>query len=147
MLNTKCGDIYCRECLEKYMHTSVAAEDFECFICPNCDRIFTDIVPYEGIRFDDDYDQESITSEDEMSDNQPSRWNRKKKKNSPGTDEMGFEPKTKRSAWIAMSDKDRETSILPSVKSTILKTILLKGFDEAPMDKVLLHTFLPYYTN
>lgn len=120
------------------MHTSMAADDFECYVCPTCDRIFTEVVPCEGMQSGDDYDGESVTSEDEMLENQQSRRSRNKRnKAGPGTDEMGFEPKTRHSAWLAMSDKDQNSTILPSVKTAILKSILLKGFEEAPMDKVI----------
>ena len=121
------------------MHTAVAAEDFECFVCPNCDRIFTEYTPYTGKTYgddDDDVDSENF-EDDEQSDFHSNRRSKgRKARNGPGTDEMGFEPKTK-STWLAMSDKDPNFPLLPSVKTTILKSILLKGFEKAPMDKVL----------
>ena len=49
---------------------------------------------------------------------------------------MDFEPSTGDSTWVARSDWDREFPLAPSAKTTALKSILLKGFVDAPLDKV-----------
>lgn len=53
-----------------------------------------------------------------------------------GRDLMGIEPVTKCSQWINRSDHDPKFPLTPSAKTTALKAILLKGFTEAPLDKV-----------
>jgi hypothetical protein len=58
--------------------------------------------------------------------------------NSRGRDAMGFEPFTKET-WITESDNPSgDFPLAPSAKTTALKSILLKGFVEAPLDKVSL---------
>lgn len=125
------------------MHTTTAADDFEFLVCPHCDRVFTEITSHTAVQFDeddaDDGSVESNDSDDTFSRSQPSARSRAKRKikNGPGTDEMGFEPKSARSTWLNMTDRDPDVVPVPSTKVTILKSLLLKGFDEAPMDKVL----------
>lgn len=55
---------------------------------------------------------------------------------SKGRDLRGFEPMTKDSSWIELSDIDEDFPLTPSSKTTALKSLLLKGFEEAPLDKV-----------
>jgi hypothetical protein len=55
---------------------------------------------------------------------------------SKGVDELGFEPSTKDSTWVTRSDHDPDFPLVPSAKTTALKALLLKGFEEAPLDKV-----------
>jgi hypothetical protein len=125
------------------MHTTSAADDFEFFICPKCDGVFSEIAPHTGAKFDeDDADDDSLESngsDDTFSELQPSvrSKGKRKGKNGPGTDEMGFEPKSASSTWLNMSDRDPNAKLVPSTKVTVLKSLLLKGFEEAPMDKVL----------
>lgn len=56
-------------------------------------------------------------------------------KESKGRDALGFEPYTADSTWIMHSD-DPRFGFTPSAKTTALKAILVKGFMEAPLDKV-----------
>ena len=63
---------------------------------------------------------------------------------SKGRDAMDFEPASKDSTWIARSDYDPSFPLAPSAKTTALKAILLKGFIDAPLDKVnFLQTPIP----
>ena len=56
---------------------------------------------------------------------------------------MGFEPFTKET-WITKSDnRSGDFPLAPSAKTTALKSILLKGFVEAPLDKVSLLLVVP----
>lgn len=55
---------------------------------------------------------------------------------SKGIDALGFEPFTKDSTWVTKSDYDPDFPLIPSAKTTALKALLLKGFQEAPDDKV-----------
>jgi hypothetical protein len=77
----------------------------------------------------------------------PSRGNKRQKtgrngnggdRGSKGKDMMGFEPATKDTTWITKSDHDPSFPLTPSTKTAALKAILLKGFADAPMDKVYL---------
>jgi hypothetical protein len=53
---------------------------------------------------------------------------------------LGFEPSAI-GTWITKSDDpSKNFPLAPSAKTTALKSILLKGFVEAPLDKV---SFLP----
>ena len=52
-----------------------------------------------------------------------------------GADALGFEPKVVGSTWVDKSDDD-SFPLIPSAKTAALKAILLKGFREAPTDKV-----------
>jgi hypothetical protein len=121
------------------MHDEVAKDNFEYFVCPSCDLMFSEIKPYDGVHFDDEMDS-PLLGEDEASHSQSSRRSKSnrgnKDKSGPGTDEMGFEPKSKSSTWLSMSDRDPNFKLVPSSKTTFLKSILLKGFSEAPNDKV-----------
>lgn len=49
---------------------------------------------------------------------------------------MGFEPYTAHSTWLTHSDRDPNFPLVPSAKTAALKSVLLKGFTEAPLDKV-----------
>jgi hypothetical protein len=121
------------------MHDEVAKDNFEYFVCPSCDLMFTEIKPYKGIHLDDEMDS-PLLGEDEASQSQSSRRSKSnrgsKSKSGPGTDEMGFEPKTTGGSWLGMSDSDPNFKLVPSSKTTILKSMLLKSFSEAPNDKV-----------
>lgn len=61
---------------------------------------------------------------------------------SKGRDLMGFEPITNDSTWVSKSDREEGFTLTPSTKTTALKALLLKGFEEAPLDKV---GFLTHY--
>ena len=52
-------------------------------------------------------------------------------------DVLGFEPFTEDGTWVTISDYDTNFPLVPSAKTTALKALLLKGFDDAPDDKVL----------
>lgn len=126
------------------MHESAAADDFAHFICCRCDKQFTEKSPYKGPQLskgyeDDDYeDEEEALEFDDVSQPHSTSKNRSKQKmkSGPGTDAMGFEPSSAQSTWLDMSDNDPEIELVPSTKVAMLKSLLLKGFEEAPMDKV-----------
>lgn len=65
-----------------------------------------------------------------------SHANRPRGMESKGLDALGFEPFTKDSTWVTRSDHDPNFPLIPSAKTTALKALLLKGFEEAPDDKV-----------
>ena len=58
-----------------------------------------------------------------------------------GKDAMGFEPHTNHSEWLEMSDIKPEFPLTASAKTTALKALLLRGFTEAPYDKVRILDF------
>jgi SNF2 family DNA or RNA helicase len=93
--------------------------------CPSCNQIFTETHPREIAENDDEA---------------PNHRARKTKKqvlpaNSKGRDALGFEPMAE-STWLTQSDNDEAFPLTPSAKTAALKATLLKGFDEAPLDKV-----------
>lgn len=55
---------------------------------------------------------------------------------SKGLDALDFEPFAKDDTWVTRSDYDPKFPLIPSAKTTALKALLLKGFEEAPDDKV-----------
>jgi hypothetical protein len=58
-------------------------------------------------------------------------------KGTKGKDASGFEPHTSHSEWLQMSDLHPEKfPLTASAKTTALKALLLRGFMEAPYDKV-----------
>jgi len=58
-------------------------------------------------------------------------------KGTKGKDATGFEPHTSHSEWLEMSDLHPEQfPLTASAKTTALKALLLRGFMEAPFDKV-----------
>jgi hypothetical protein len=63
--------------------------------------------------------------------------------NSLGLDALNFEPKTKGETWVTKSDCTPDLPLMPSSKTTALKAILLKGFDDAPLDKVSVLFLVP----
>jgi hypothetical protein len=73
--------------------------------------------------------------------NGPDGKNKRKRKllpiseKSKGRDMTGFEPRSE-STWINKSDEEENFKLVPSAKTGVLKSLLLKGFEEAPMDKV-----------
>jgi hypothetical protein len=114
------------------------------FECPTCGRFFTSTTPYHDLyvanedgssdtEFSDDYD--SVAGSSRRRRNHVGSGS-KKNNRSKGRDALGFEPKTSTSEWINKYDHDPDFPLTPSAKTTALKAILLKGFQEAPMDKV-----------
>jgi hypothetical protein len=102
--------------------------------CPACDRVFekvTEIESPEDEGDDMDSDNERTPTPGKK------RQYREPHKNSNGKDATGFEPHTKHSTWLELSDnKPDEFPLTASAKTTALKALLLKGFTEAPFDKV-----------
>jgi len=116
------------------MHERAAEFEEAIFICPSCDRMFQTASPFKGAHGDEDAGSQS----DEDRPSPPGRHSSSKKKNngSKGKDAMGFEPTTRFSTWVKKSDHDHTFPLTPSTKTAALKAILLKGFEEAPLDKV-----------
>jgi hypothetical protein len=96
--------------------------------CPSCNQIFTETTARE------------IASDDDNEFDQGNPRARKGKKyilpaESKGRDALGFEPAVE-SLWLYKSDVDPDFPLAPSAKTAALKATLLKGFEEAPLDKV-----------
>jgi hypothetical protein len=99
--------------------------------CPSCDQIFTETRPRE------------IAEANDEGTNHRARKTKKQvlPANSKGRDVLGFEPMAE-STWLTQSDTDESFPLTPSAKTAALKATLLKGFEEAPLDKVIYN--LPY---
>ncbi|KUJ16639.1 uncharacterized protein LY89DRAFT_647352 [Mollisia scopiformis] len=134
-VKTDCGHIFCEECLSAFMADRVNnGHDYMC--CPSCDRVFTTTVRVhagEGLRIsdDDDYDRHSVSSKKGSKHSYSA--------NSKGRDALGFEPFTADSTWVTKSDNNPDFPLTPSSKTTALKSILLRGFVDAPFDKVVIY--------
>lgn len=134
--SSKCGHMFCEDCLDTYMHELVADDENDYMTCPQCNRVFNthNRVPNPAaIDEDDNADRSNPGS---------SRSAGRSKKplghsGSKGRDELGFEPATPTDAtWVTKSDHDPDFPLAPSSKTTALKALLLKGFEDAPLDKV-----------
>lgn len=125
-----------------YMHTRSALDTDDYLACPACERLFTSFKPYRGFQ---DNDEDSIDSDiDEVGGSGSSSGKGKKRKDRSGdkcTDACGFEPKVVGSTWVDRSD-EKDFPLVPSAKTAALKAILLKGFQEAPLDKASLFLYL-----
>ncbi|KAI6708159.1 hypothetical protein JHW43_009312 [Diplocarpon mali] len=134
---TDCGHIFCNDCLDSYCHELVAQGN-DYMTCPECNRIFQKMEKIKLAAVEDeigDEDSESVSGDG-------SRREKSKKKfksSSKGVDMIGFEPSSKDSSWVAKSDFDPYFPFTPSSKTTALKALLLKGFEEAPLDKVVIY--------
>jgi SNF2 family DNA or RNA helicase len=138
---TSCEHIFCQGCLESIMHRDAAADGFDCFVCPYCDKVFTAITPFTPTQLNAGSEAEPLDFDD-MSFGPQLQEGPKGKRRSitgPGTDELGFEPSSAPSSWLSMIDRDPNAKLVPSTKITVLKSLLLEAFQEAPMDKVVVY--------
>lgn len=126
------------------MHEKTAINDIDAYMtCPTCDKIFASFQPYKGPQVNDDesLDGEGLEADRNIPGSVGSGGKRKRNNDSfggsgsKGCDALGFEPKVADSTWVARSDRDG-FPLVPSSKTAALKAILLKGFNDAPMDKV-----------
>ncbi|TAQ90570.1 hypothetical protein B7494_g1097 [Chlorociboria aeruginascens] len=133
---TDCSHIFCNNCLTNHLHQRAAVDDDDLMVCPHCDCFFSSSKPYQAIFVDDD---------DQIDGASGSQGSSLKRKRSGfngdvgrGVDALGFEPSTKDSTWVSMSDH-KNFPLTPSAKTTALKAMLLQGFHEAPTDKVVIY--------
>lgn len=120
------------------MHNATAADDFDFFVCPRCGQVVADITPCNNDQHNAGNAADSLDFEDMSSGSRFPGGSKSKRRtvSGPGTDEMGFEPSSAPSTWLSMSDDDPNAKLVPSTKVAVLKSLLLKGFEGAPMDKV-----------
>lgn len=124
------------------MHQQTASGNGDDYLtCPACSKIFTSCRPYKGKGLHLHNDEEMDDSPDHTPGYNSGNKRYKRSKDgyegdSKGRDALGFEPIVADSTWVSMSDTG-EIPLAPSSKTAILKAILLKGFNDAPMDKVL----------
>lgn len=106
--------------------------------CPSCALIFQNIEAREGYEDfgDESSDKEFETPARSIQGSQKRRQKNRVPENSKGRDALGFEMYTPFSTWLTQSDTDPTFPLTSSAKITALKALLLKGFREAPMDKV-----------
>jgi hypothetical protein len=120
------------------MHNRIASDIVEDFLsCPSCDRIFHTITPVHTPA--DDPATPSPSSHSRTGTPSKSKKYRETHKGTKGKDASGFEPHTMHSEWLEMSDnRPEEFPLTASAKTTALKALLLRGFTEAPFDKVFI---------
>jgi hypothetical protein len=114
-------------------------DDIEFITCPSCNRIINGTervkrsasshAPFELEDDDDDADSAGRRDRNGKYGRLPD--------GSQGRDALGFEPFTSET-WVSRSDMDADFPLTPSTKTTALKSVLLKGFADAPVDKVCL---------
>lgn len=110
--------------------------------CPECNRVFhkTEKVKRPGVGVSEDNDNDShpsrASSANPNSRDKGKGKEKKKENGSKGKDVFGFEPFAGDCSWVAKSDRDANFPLTPSSKTTALKALLLKGFEDAPLDKV-----------
>lgn len=139
-MKTDCGHIFCQECLATHMNERLGqGDDIEFITCPSCNRIIngTEKVkrsPANHVAFeledDDDHASNAGRRDKDLKCG-------KLPAGSQGRDAFGFEPFTSET-WVGRSDVDNEFPLTASAKTTALKSVLLKGFADAPLDKVSL---------
>jgi hypothetical protein len=133
------------------MHHKTAINDDDYMTCPTCDKIFASFKPYKGPQANDEdtMDGEGPEADRDTTGSGGSGGKKKRGKGgfggsgSKGCDVLGFEPKVADSTWVPRSDRD-DFPLVPSAKTAALKAILLKGFNDAPMDKVRIYS-LPLF--
>ncbi|TGO88669.1 hypothetical protein BPOR_0148g00020 [Botrytis porri] len=118
-------------------------------VCPKCDIIFSNALPYKDLEIPDDDGMDSGHNQAQESESSSRSSKRRKTNNdnsrrphgikSKGLDALDFEPLTKDNTWVTRSDYDPKFPLIPSAKTTALKALLLKGFEEAPDDKVVIY--------
>ncbi|KAH7409732.1 SNF2 family N-terminal domain-containing protein [Cadophora sp. MPI-SDFR-AT-0126] len=140
---TDCGHIFCRECINTFIN-AFAAQENDFMICPECNRIFNDIQELPSPLIDDDSTSASSRRRSKSKGKGKGRESQddvepKIDKFSKGRDLMGFEPMTIDSSRVTKSDREEGFALTPSTKTTALKALLLKGFEEAPLDKVVIY--------
>ncbi|EHK98685.1 putative DNA repair protein RAD5 [Glarea lozoyensis 74030] len=128
-------------CLEEYIHRQTAEEDdVRATECPKCGSAIYD-VHNEGNSEDDMEDAFDEDDDNEITDGPVST---KQKGRVPewslGRDAFGFEPHTNHSTWLQQSDrKDSKIPLTSSAKITALKALLLKAFEEQPLEKIVIY--------
>ncbi|KAH6718269.1 SNF2 family N-terminal domain-containing protein [Leptodontidium sp. MPI-SDFR-AT-0119] len=148
-LKTDCGHIFCKDCIETFVAQLVAQES-DYWTCPECNRVFEGMEKVIGPQVEPESSSSSRRSKSKSKGRASGKCKGKEReepedqgegvdKLSKGRDLMGFEPITNDSTWVTKSDKDDGFPLTPSTKTTALKALLLKGFEEAPLDKVVIY--------
>lgn len=118
------------------MHTkSALGGDDEYMTCPFCDKIFVSFKAYKKIPDANDEDNMEGSPSSSQGSKSKKRKDRHGGGGGKGADSLGYEPKVADSTWVDKSDDDN-FPLVPSAKTAALKAILLKGFRDAPTDKV-----------
>ena len=138
----QCGHIFCKDCIDTFCHALIAQES-EYMTCPECNRIFQEIERVVSSALGDDEGGSSAASRRRSKSKGKGKGRESQEEVDPkidkfskGRDLMGLEPITNDSSWVSKSDREEGFSLTPSTKTTALKALLLKGFEEAPLDKV-----------
>ncbi|RAL65691.1 hypothetical protein DID88_005359 [Monilinia fructigena] len=149
---TTCKHIFCRSCLTNHLHSQMILSDGDDTynVCPKCDIIFSSAEPYRDLEIPDDENMDSGPNQTQESETSARGSNKRQKSSndgsrrprgirSKGIDALDFEPFTKDNTWVTKSDYDPDFPLIPSAKTTALKALLLKAFQEAPDDKVVIY--------
>lgn len=133
-----CGHMFCRNCIEDYTNMRLSeGQGSDILTCPTCQHIINSIKPVDAANLPhtvyNPFDDEDASG----SGSRNGRGSQEKRihDNKKGKDAMGTEPYTAET-WLTRSDIDDSFPLTPSAKTAALKTVLLKGFKDAPLDKV-----------
>ncbi|PMD36328.1 hypothetical protein L207DRAFT_435119 [Hyaloscypha variabilis F] len=140
-MRTDCGHIFCNDCITSYIHgrTAESGVEEDILSCPACDRIFQHIVPVNPSSDPMAFSPSSRSRTGTPGAGKPKKF-KETHKGTKGKDATGFEPHTSHSEWLEMSDLHPEKfPLTASAKTTALKALLLRGFMEAPYDKVVIY--------
>ncbi|KAG4442544.1 hypothetical protein IFR05_001956 [Cadophora sp. M221] len=149
-LKTDCGHIFCNDCIETFVAQLVVQEN-DYWTCPQCNRVFEGMEKVVGPVVEPESSNSSSRRSKGKNKGRANGKGKGKEREasedqadgidtfSKGRDMMGFEPATNDSTWLTKSDKDDGFPLTPSTKTTALKALLLKGFEDAPLDKVVIY--------
>lgn len=127
-VQTDCGHIFCRACLEGNIHAQAATLEFNYTTCPKCHKIFE---RYESYKSPDSKasDDGAGSENSRSSSGQPTKQNSRKK-------DANYKPHIKDSEWLQICIENNK-KLLPSSKTIALKAQVLRWVYEAPDDKIL----------
>ena len=136
-VQTDCGHIFCRACLEGNMHAQAATLEFDYTTCPKCEKIFEHYEPWKNP--DSKASDDGAGSErSRSSSGQPTKQNSRKK-------DANYKPHIRDSEWLQMCIETPK-KLLPSSKTIALKAQVLRWVHEAPDDKILSkNIYLPMF--
>jgi SNF2 family DNA or RNA helicase len=129
-----CHHCYCGECLRNYMASEVERHpDLQFYECPepSCRKFFVEGQPFE---------EALEENEEETRSQSGGRPRQKKSKTRRGRATPEGDLFSGPSGWLSMCMNDPNGYLLPSAKMIALKSQILKWFDQAPSDKILIFT-------
>lgn len=135
--------MFCRVCFDGHIEVLLAGGDEpETLTCPTCGCMVSSIKPVKpaNLPINDPFNDDDASSGG-GSGNARGSQERRIHDSTLGRDALGTEPYTAET-WLTRSDIDEDFPLTPSAKTAALKAVLLKGFKDAPLDKVSFGSFV-----